>query len=310
MAKVRNLIIGCDGTWNKATEPASTNVVKLLNACTVKNQVTHYEEGVGTAHWEALPGGIYGEGLNRQILGAYGFLAKRFTDSDWAREENKVFIFGFSRGAYAARRLAGLIAQCGVPVSDSDVKLAWQLYIRRDASSIEELKKVGRLIDIPVEMLGAWDTVKTTTEDDFNDNDLAKCVIAGYHAMAIDEKRKFFPVLKWNTEVRVKQIWFSGVHSDVGGGYNECGLSDIALQWMIDRAVEHGLNFKAKTVNGLKKDPFGMLHNSYEGIWEAFGTNLRSIAKSETVHASTKERVQKMEVYKPTNLPKEPNYEV
>ena len=309
MAKVRNLIIGCDGTWNSTTEPAFTNVVKLLKACAAKNQVTHYEEGVGTAHWEALPGGIYGEGLDRQILGAYEFLVKRFADTEWAREENKVFIFGFSRGAYAARRLAGLIEQCGVPGKDIDVKLAWQLYLRRDALSIEELKKGGRLFNIPVEMLGVWDTVKTTTDDDFNDNDLPKCVVAGYHAMAIDEKRKFFPVLKWNAEVRVRQTWFSGVHSDVGGGYNECGLSDIALQWMIDRAVEHGLNFKAKSVNGLKKDPCGMLHNSYEGIWEAFGTSLRSIGNSETVHASTKERVQKIEAYKPTNLPKKPNYE-
>ena len=86
-----------------------------------------------------------------------------------------------------------------MPGKDIDVKLAWQLYLRRDALSIEELKKGGRLFNIPVEMLGVWDTVKTTTDDDFNDNDLPKCVVAGYHAMAIDEKRKFFPVLKPTT---------------------------------------------------------------------------------------------------------------
>jgi uncharacterized protein (DUF2235 family) len=236
-------------------------------------------------------------------------LRRRFADKDWEREDNKVFIFGFSRGAYAARRLAGLIAQCGVPSKSGDVQLVWQLYVRRDASSTMELKENGRLFDISVEMLGVWDTVKTTTDEDFNDNKLPKCVVKGYHAMAIDEKRKFFPVLKWNSEVRVNQMWFSGVHSDVGGGYSESGLSDIALQWMIDRAYKHGLNFKARAVNKLKQDPCGMLHNSYDGIWKVFGTRVRSIAKSATVHAPTKERVQEMEGYNPTNLPEAPNYE-
>jgi len=309
MPKIRNLIIGCDGTWNDTDESALTNVAKLLNACTAKNQVTHYEEGVGTAHWEALPGGIYGKGLDRQILGAYRFLRNRFADADWKREENKVFIFGFSRGAYAARRLAGLVTHCGVPEKTDDIELAWQLYLKRDAPSADMLKERGRFFDIPVEMLGVWDTVKTTTDEDFNDSKLPECVVAGYHAMAIDEKRKFFPVLRWNKNVRVNQTWFSGVHSDVGGGYNECGLSDIALQLMIDHAYGHGMRFKASAVNNLKKDPCGVLHNSYDGIWKAFGTQVRSIAKSATVHVSTKVRVQQLAGYNPTNLPEEPNYE-
>jgi uncharacterized protein (DUF2235 family) len=303
------LIIGCDGTWNDTDNAALTNVAKILGACSARNQVTHYEEGVGTAHWEALPGGIYGKGLERQILGAYRFLRKRFADPDWQREENKVFIFGFSRGSYAARRLAGLLAQCGVPGKAGDIELGWQLYLKRDALSAAELKKRGRFFDIPVEMLGVWDTVKTTSDEDFNDHNLPGCVVAGYHAMAIDEKRKFFPVLKWNNEARVKQTWFVGVHSDVGGGYNECGLSDIALQWMIDHAFRHGLRCKASVVNNLKKDPCGKLHDSYDGIWKAFGARQRLIAKSAIVHSSTKERMQTMAGYKPANLPAEPNYE-
>jgi uncharacterized protein (DUF2235 family) len=137
---------------------------------------------------------------------------------DWGKEDNKVFIFGFSRGAYAARRLAGLITQCGIPVKTGDVELAWQLYLKQDTLSAEALKQAERFFDIPVEMLGVWDTVKTTTDEDFNDNKLSDCVAAGYHAMAIDEKRKFSPVLKWKPEARVNQTWFSGVHSDVGGG--------------------------------------------------------------------------------------------
>lgn len=309
MAQTRNLIIGCDGTWND-TDSTITNVAKILNACAAKNQVTHYEEGVGTAYLEALPGGIYGRGLDRQILGAYRFLRRRFADSDWQREENKVFIFGFSRGAYAARRLAGLISRCGVPLKAADVDLAWQLYLRRDTVSSEKLKEEGRLFDIPVEMLGVWDTVKTTTDEDFNDLALPSCVVKGYHAMAIDEKRKFFPVLKWDVDDRINQIWFSGVHSDVGGGYADCRQSDIALRWMIDRAYEHGVRFKASAVNGLNKDyTSGTLHDSFDGIWETFGTSARQIGDLEKIHVSTRERVQKVAEYRPVNLPQNPTYE-
>jgi len=308
MAKVRNLIIGCDGTWND-TDEVYTNVAKILNACSSVDQETHYEEGVGTAYWEALPGGIYGKGLDRQILGAYRFLRRRLADKNWQREENKVFIFGFSRGAYAARRLAGLIAQCGVPAKAVDINLAWQLYLRRDELSTGELKQQGRLFDIQIEMLGVWDTVKTTTDEDFNDLKLPTCVVKGYHAMAIDEERKFFPVLKWDAEDRVYQVWFAGVHSDVGGGYNETGLSDISLHWMIDRAYGHGVKFKASSVNKLKDDPGDMKHESYDGIWEPFGTLKRSIAKSEIIHASVKERIDKLADYRPANLPTETNYE-
>ncbi len=309
MAQIRNLIIGCDGTWND-TDSGLTNVAKILNACSSAKQVTHYEEGVGTAHWEALPGGIYGKGLDRQILGAYRFLRKRFADTDWKREENKVFIFGFSRGAYAARRLAGLINHSGIPVQAEDVEQAWQLYLKGDTAGADVLKQRGSLFDIPVEMLGVWDTVKTTTDEDFNDNDLPGCVVAGYHAMAIDEKRKFFPVVEWKKTMKIRQKWFSGVHCDVGGGYEECGLSDIALKWMIDHAYGHGLRFKASAVNQLTPDPCDTLHNSYDGIWKAFGIRSRFIGKVADVSVSVKERIDKIPDYNPLNLPLDSNFEI
>ncbi|MCP4186471.1 MAG: DUF2235 domain-containing protein [Gammaproteobacteria bacterium] len=303
------MIIGCDGTWNDTDESAVTNVVKLLDACLAKNQVTQYEEGVGTAHWEALPGGIYGKGIDQQILGGYRFLRRRFADTDFAIDENKVFIFGFSRGSYAARRLAGLIAKCGIPKKATDVQIAWDLYLNGDDASIQALKNSGRLIDISIEMLGVWDTVKTTTDTAFNDNKLPECVVAGYHAIAIDEKRNFFPILKWNKNTRVTQTWFCGVHSDVGGGYKETGLSDIALEWMITHAYSHGLRVKSSAMKKLRKDPVGMMHDSCQGIWKPFGTRVRSITKTASVDGSVKERLQKLAAYKPANLPDKPNYE-
>jgi len=309
MTRTRNLIVGCDGTWNDTDSGALINVAKLLNACLAKNQEIHYEEGVGTAHWEALPGGIYGKGLDRQILGAYRFLRRRFADKDWSREENKVFIFGFSRGAYGARRLAGLIAHSGVPVKDKDTELGWQIYLKRDTDSAQHLKSKGDFFDIKVDMLGVWDTVKTTTDDDFNDHHLSDCVVKGFHAMAVDEKRKFFPVLKWNKDDRVTQVWFPGVHSDVGGGYNETGLSDGALKWMIDHAQAHGLRFKVSAINALAIDPAGMLHDSYTGIWKPFGARARPIAASALIHRSVKARMDNLASYRPPNLPQKPNFD-
>ena len=108
---LRNLIIGCDGTWNDTDSRSPTNIVKLLRACSAKNQITQYEEGVGTAKLEALEGGIYGANLDRQILGGYRFLRRRFRDTGVPNADNKIYIFGFSRGAASARMLAADLMQ-------------------------------------------------------------------------------------------------------------------------------------------------------------------------------------------------------
>lgn len=308
MPATRNLVIGCDGTWNDNDTGAPTNVVKILGACINRNLEKYYIEGVGTAHWEALPGGIYGANIDRQILGAYNFLWKKFRDNNWQRDQNRIFVFGFSRGAYAARRLAGLVSFAGIPVKNKDRELGWNLYCNQDAESMAQLKSEGRFFDYPIEVLGVWDTVKTTTDRDFNDNKLPSAVVAGYHAMAIDEKRRFFPVLKWNANPRARQVWFAGVHSDVGGGYSETGLSDTALHWMIDSVYDHKLPFKASVLNKLKtsKNPNGELHDSYQGIWVPLGKKTRSISSTALVHESVQERMQ--QGYSPGNLPSAPTF--
>jgi hypothetical protein len=169
-----------------------------------------------------------------------------------------------------------------------------------------QLKAEGRFFDHPVEVLGVWDTVKTTTDPDFDDHKLPKAVVAGYHAMAIDEKRTFFPLLKWNANPRVRQVWFAGVHSDVGGGYNNSSSSDIALKWMIDSVYDHNLPFKAGAIKKLNKDANGVLHDSYQGIWVPFGTKVRTIGKNALVHKSVAERMKNG--YAPKNLPPNPTF--
>ena len=305
MAK-RNLVIGCDGTWNDNDTGSPTNVVKILEACIKRNLEKYYIEGVGTAHWEALPGGIYGANIDRQILGAYNFLWRMLRQKDRPRDQNRIFIFGFSRGAYAARRLAGLISFAGIPVKDADRELAWNLYVNQDTDSMAQEKARGRFFDHPIEALGVWDTVKTTTDGDFNDNLLPKAVVAGYHAMAIDEKRRFFPVLKWRSNPRARQVWFAGVHSDVGGGYPEVGLSDTALKWMIDSIYNHDLPFKASSMRKLKNNARGKLHDSFKGIWKPFGTRKRRISRTALVHKSVETRMN--HGYAPTNLPDNPTF--
>ncbi len=110
----------------------------------------------------------------------------------------------------------------------------------------------------------------------------------------LKKEEKLFPILKWNNNTRVTQTWFCGAHSDVGGGYKETGLSDIALEWMITHAYSHGLRVKSSAMNKLKKDPVGMIHDSCQGIWKPFGTSVRSIAKAASVQGSVKKRAQKL----------------
>ena len=314
MTKNRNIIVGLDGTWNEPERQpdgtvTGTNVVKFLSALMKRGQVQHYESGAGTRAWEALPGGIYGYGLDKRILGAYRFLRRCYNESGVTPENNSLFIFGFSRGAYAARRLSGLLAHSGVPVKAADVELGWQIYLNRDKKSAKAFKKEGRFFDVPIEMLGVWDTVKATNDADYNDKKLSPNVVAGYHAMAVDEVRKFFPILRWQEDQRVREVWFSGSHSDVGGGCVEMDLSDVALLWMIRCAAKHGLKFKKSYIERHVNPSLpGHVHDCFTGIWKPYGKSHRDITTHCPVHQSVATQVKSAADYSPENLPSKPYF--
>lgn len=300
-------MVGFDGTWNEPGQlddgkVAPTNVAKFIGLLK-RGQRIHYEEGVGTGMWERVRGGVIGYGLEERILAAYRFISRRFSDSDWKREQNRIFVLGFSRGAYISRRISGLIAHSGIPLDVEDTELGFELYKTRDLESAIRLKKQGRFFDYPIEMIGVWDTVKATNDPDYNDFKLCDNVAAGYHAMAIDETRRVFPVLRWSRSPRVTQVWFSGVHADVGGGYRDSSLSDIALEWMVWRAVDHGLDFRENLFRNLSPNPGGSLHQSYTGIWKMFGQSVRHVLESDPVHESVGKRVNLVPTYRP-QLPK------
>ncbi len=316
---IRNLIICFDGTWNDAKnmdggENAPTNVYKFYDALasSVQNPPTtqerYYEDGVGTRPMEAIPGGIYGYGLPKRVQGAYRWLSEQFNSTRFPRTENKVVIIGFSRGAYTARRLAGLINFCGLPLDPNDDDDAWEIYSRKDNNGAQHMLRSGHCYKIPIEMVGVFDTVKTTLDADFNDSQLSSNVVAGFHAMGIDEMRVDFPVLKWEQDPRVLQKWFAGVHCDVGGGYKQKALSDVVLMWMINRAYEHGVQFDGNYIEKkIKPNPKGKLHKSYTGMWLARGSKQRKIDQTDLLDDSVRIRLTTAN-YHPTNIPKKPRF--
>lgn len=307
---VRNLILLFDGTWNKSqdADDNQTNVEKLyrlLPDSYVGN--VHYQEGVGVKSGEEILGGIFGEGIDDRILGAYRFLQSRYTDKGF---DNRLFIFGFSRGAYEARTFAQLLYFCGVPTPRKNCQKAWNCYYHQDDDAAKKLKQSGKFFDVSIEMLGVWDTVKSTLDPDRKDTTLYPNVKAAYHAMAIDEKRRNFPILRFAEDQRITQIWFAGVHSDIGGGYsgNESQLSDIALNWMVDAARQHGLEFIPNVMDYMEPKATKKMHNSYEGFWKPLGKSLRHIEEHDSIHSSVKTRIEAKVGYHPTNLPANPNY--
>lgn len=262
------LIVCFDGTWNtpdQAGEP--TNVVKILRAIACesggKRQVVFYDKGVGTGGvLDRLAGGASGKGLTQNMIDGYRFLANNYTKND------EIYIFGFSRGAYTARALAGLINFLGLfsPLHlGSDLAKGIDLYRKRgssqmtaDQSLAELLQNVERASPVPIDLLGVWDTVGSlgipgdlfrrllAKKYYFHDVQLGPTVQVALHALAIDEKRAQFPPTLWvrnrgedaPSQQVVEQAWFPGVHSNVGGSYRDSGLSDVALDWMIRRVKE------------------------------------------------------------------------
>lgn len=311
---VRNIVIAFDGTSNKPDlnddgVNTSSNVYLFKKA--LKNKRSKptrcvYEQGVGTKYGEFILGNAFGKGLESRIQRAYRSLQNLLTDGKF--DENKIFIIGFSRGAYSARRLAALLDYSGIPSNIKDWTIGWNNFILQNLE-VGELKQSGAFLDVKVKMIGVWDTVKAAPQiPDFHDEKLPKNVEYAYHAMSIDEKRKQFQVLRWKRDKRVKQLWFPGVHSNVGGGYADKGLSDIALKWMMDCACEHGLEFKDSYVDSnVRPDINGTLVDSLDG-WK-FGSTTRVILKTDVLHASVKERIESDTSYRPDNLPEAPMYD-
>lgn len=270
----KRLVVCCDGTWNWRDQPAPTNVAKLHDAVAPSGpggvpQVTWYEEGVGRRWGERLRGGAFGVGLSRNVRHCYRFLVDCYEPGD------ALFFFGFSRGAFTVRSLAGLVRNSGILRRRHLGRLdeAFALYRSDD----DEDAPSGRAAvafrtryshpEAEIAFIGVWDTVGAlgipidgfrppvlSRRWTFHDTTLSRTVRNAYHAVSIDDRRRPFTPTLWVHKTRedgsreepppqqtVRQVWFAGVHSDVGGGYPEPELAEIPLLWMADRARHCGL---------------------------------------------------------------------
>lgn len=317
----KNIVICCDGTGNEIKENQS-NVLKLFRvAKSSETQITYYDPGVGTisesgkwSQFKAKARGVFGlitgYGLDDNVLDAYRLLIHQYKEGD------RVYLFGFSRGAYTIRVLAGLVSMVGLLRSEQSHLATYALTAykraadKNDTAYGERFQKVLSTRRIPIRFMGCWDTVGSVIvprPDRFYIPSLESLpyteenpsVQVFRHAMAINEKRRMFRLMPWNERQvfkpdplmdeadalsqDIKQVWFSGVHSDVGGGYSEeeSGAAKIALAWMLEEAITHGLKVRQKLVkhlvyghshpNGTREymppDPNGMLHESLAGGW-------------------------------------------
>lgn len=313
----RNIIIAFDGTGNRpdlndAGVCDSSNVDKFCQALMNKTSnptVKIYRQGVGTQYGEDVTGNAFGIGLEKKIHSAYRGLQQLITDEKFS--ENRIWVIGFSRGAYAARRFSHLLSFSGIPLNVNNWGVGWDNFINQSENA-KNLKQSGEFFNVKIEMLGVWDTVKAApTISNIKDAFLPSNVKAAYHAISIDEHREKFNILKFRPNKKVREVWFSGVHSDVGGGYKEHGLSDITLNWMIAHAYNHGLEFRGTSLKHMNPsvEPKGEPHDeSTKGMWKFMKHIDRTIKDTDLIHYTVKERIAKVADYKPLNLSSNPAF--
>ena len=288
----KNLVICCDGTNNQFGSN-NTNVVRLVQVLNrnPREQVTYYDPGVGTfpepgfatrigKKLSEIMGLAFGLGLTRKIGEAYSFLMDHYEEGD------RIFIFGFSRGAYTARAVAGVLFQFGLLPAGSQNLVPYLLRLSKEVNRLNGpgsgaskkywdvtrafratfartcQKPAPKVHYVRVHFMGLWDTVSSVgwIWDPIHFPYTARnpCVEILRHAVAIDERRWFFRQNQWRSPndasmQDVKERWFPGVHCDIGGGYaeDEGGLWQTAFIWMLIEAHKAGLLVDTRQVRGV-----------------------------------------------------------
>ena len=257
-------VIILDGTFSSLREGEESNAGLAFHLLAEggprAGRTLYYEEGIRWQGWRRGMDVINGVGLEGQIRRAYGHLASHY------RQGDRIFLFGYSRGAFAARSLAGVIDRIGLlrhdEATERNVTLAWRHY--RGGPSTPVAQAFARAhchLEAPIEMVGVWDTVKalglrlpllwmlTDRAHAFHTHHLGSSIRHGFHALALDETRAVFEPILWDCppgwEGNVEQVWFRGAHGDIGGQLGNFSaarpLSNIPLVWMLGRAEACGL---------------------------------------------------------------------
>jgi uncharacterized protein (DUF2235 family) len=362
----KNVLIFSDGTGQGPFLPAArrSNVWKLWNAtCNAapERQVAFYDPGLGAADgprrslWRwgyDIISQATGLGVTQNIKDCYAALIEHYDGGD------RIFLFGFSRGAYTVRSVAGVLSLCGIPRTDRDgrdpckdkaaraalveeaVETVYKHY-GSDAKSRDERAALGAKFrrdhacdPVMPHFIGAWDTVRALGipgstklffwRHGFHNGSLDPRVAYGRQALSIDEDRKTFAPEVWvesaedRASGRIKQVWFPGVHSDIGGGYAESGLSDLALQWMIAEATAIPDPLQVDAAQLALKPAFdGLQHDARTGFGRLWTKGTREAYRPDSLHENDVNRrfalakartVTGDAPYRPAALSLHPNY--
>jgi len=286
-------VIVMDGTLSTLRHEMATNAGLTYRLLAESPEATrmslNYVEGIQWYTWTGLIDVIAGIGINGQIRRAYGYIASRYRPGD------RIYLFGFSRGAFAVRSLAGIIDQIGLLKSghatERHIRQAFRYYKQDSLSDAGKTFATNHChAQTPIEMVGVWDTVKSLgiqypllwrlapQATDFHTHDLGPSIKNGFHALARDETRNAFAPVMWNTkgdfEGHVEQMWFRGAHGDVGGdigGFLRARpLSNIPLVWMLEKAEGCGLTLPADWRKRFPVDPNAPAHGRFRGLAKYF----------------------------------------
>lgn len=326
-----NIVICADGTWNRPEEDLEkdfpTNVLQLARAVKPDagevRQHVFYDWGLGSYH-SSLSAGATGVGIHKNILDGYRYIIQNYAPGDI------IYLFGFSRGAYTVRALSGLINNCGI-LKREDARLisqAWKIYKSPTKTNHPAGKAACKFradyshASRDIHFIGVWDTVGALgipfsimglfdSHDEFYDTKMGANVAIARHALAIDEKREDFLPTIWTPRpgVDLKQVWFAGVHADVGGSYkpdkNGFQAADTPLAWMLDEANAAGLITEPHIRDHLTDGVKGHIHNSRKHVYrfkKPLDRELMPKDQSMLIHPSVKARYERDVSYRPPAL--------
>ncbi|MCI5096918.1 MAG: DUF2235 domain-containing protein [Rhodobacteraceae bacterium] len=301
-------VIILDGTMSSLEPGLETHAGQTYRLmCEMRPQVSvFYEAGVQWNNWRETLDVMMGRGINRQIRRAYGYLASRYRPGD------RIYLIGYSRGAYAVRSLAGVIDMVGLVKAEHatvrNIRTAYRHYeCNPGGYYAEQFANAFCHQDVQIEMVGVWDTVKALglrlpllwrwaeLKHAFHNHELGDSIRNGYHALALDETRSVFSPVLWECPEdwtgRVEQVWFRGAHGDVGGqlgGYEPARpLANVSLVWMLERAQACGLPMPQDWRARFPLDPAGPSVGTWRGWGKIFllrhGRRVGS-TRSERIH--------------------------
>lgn len=309
---MKNIIICADGTWQSPESNHATHVLRLAEGVAPEDdkgnkQIVFYDWGIGS-EGDRLSGGLTGSGIDKNIMDCYRFVVHNYEVND------ALYLFGFSRGAYTVRSLAWLIRNSGILRREHADRVAdaYELYRQRVATSAPSkarasaFRKQYALADVSrIHFIGVFDTVGALgipapflgtlggSRYLFHDTEPSSIINHARHALAIDENREDFEPALWTPKagIDLRQVWFAGVHTDIGGGYADRSLGNHAGLWVAQEANNCGLAFEPHFLKGLVPDYAGPQHNEYKGFYRALRRKMVREVEP-VVHASVQKRWQ------------------